>query len=233
MEAGNMPEKQKFCPKCGIANKVDAKFCRSCGEQLAMKGLTAAETMQKASEVVNTVSSTVSKVESAVSTAGKIAQTAGELSHVVIRPPAEWKVVVGEILPTTGQKMVDSAVVTAENRVQQQVQQKVQEEVVRQVSQMISKPEPVAVPESVVPSPAPPKTHPVSQQQATPAPACRKCGNPLKPGAKFCGVCGSATGAAGKGETMANVPQSQICPSCGNSLTPGKKFCGSCGYKLG
>ncbi len=23
-----MPENQKYCPKCGTANKADAKFCR-------------------------------------------------------------------------------------------------------------------------------------------------------------------------------------------------------------
>lgn len=224
-----MPENQKFCPKCGTANKIDAKFCRSCREKLASAGGITVQAVQKAADVANTVASTVSKVGSAVSTAGRIAETAGELSQVVIRPPAEWKVVVGDMLPVAGQKIAESAVTAAGAQVQQAVQQKVQEEVVRQVSKAVSKP----VSESVVPDDASPR-----QQQhgfrggTSPAASCPNCGNPVRPGAKFCQVCGGATAAAGKADTVTNAP-AVLCPSCGNALVPGKKFCGSCGYKLG
>jgi hypothetical protein len=223
-----MTGNQHFCPKCGTSNKIDAKFCRSCGEKLATAGSSTVETVQKAADVVNTVASTVSKVESTVSTAGKIAQTAGEISQVVIRPPAEWKVVVGDMLPTTGQKMVESAVAKAEQQVQQQVQQKVQEEVVKQVSKVVSKQEPA--PESFVPTVTP------SEARAPPplssGPACSKCGKPIKPGAKFCGSCGAACVIGAPAENVVKAPAAPVCPSCGNPLAPGKKFCGSCGWKI-
>ena len=109
-------------------------------------------------------------MESAVNTAGKIAQTAGELSGVVIRPPAQWEVVVGEMLPVAGQKMVESAVITAEKQVQQQVQAKVQEEVVRQVEKVIRKPEPAPVPEPVVQQPSPIEVTPVPSAATTSTP---------------------------------------------------------------
>jgi predicted RNA-binding Zn-ribbon protein involved in translation (DUF1610 family) len=221
-----MSENQKFCPKCGTANKADAKFCRSCREKFAAAGSLTTETMQKAADVANTVASTVSKVGSAVSTAGKIAQTAGELSQVVIRPPAEWKVVVGDMLPVAGQRMVESAVVTAETHVQQQVQQKVQEEVTRRVSDMVSKkvPEP---PESLVPVTQSYQPQPSAPQPSSSVVTCPSCGNLLKSGAKFCNSCGSVL--AGTPKTVSVT----VCPSCGKPLTPGKKFCRSCGNKLG
>lgn len=221
-----MTENQKFCPKCGTANKADAKFCRSCREKFVAAGILTTETMQKAADVANTVASTVSKVGSAVSTAGKIAQTAGELSQVVIRPPAEWKVVVGDMLPTAGQKMVESAVVTAENQVQQQVQQKVQEAVTRKVSEIVSDkvPEP---PESLVPASPSSQRQPSAPQPSGSVSTCPRCGNLLKSGAKFCNSCGSVI--AGTPKTV-SVP---VCPSCGKPLTLGKKFCASCGNKLG
>ena len=221
-----MPENLKFCPKCGTANKIDAKFCRSCREKFVAAGILTAESMQKAADVANTVASTVSKVGSAVSTAGKIAQTAGELSQVVIRPPAEWKVVVGDMLPAAGQKMAESAVAAAENQVQQQVQQKVEEAVTRKVSDIISDkvPEP---PESLVPVSPSNQPQPSAPQASGSVITCPHCGNVLKSGVKFCGSCGSVI--AGIPKTV-SVP---VCPSCGRPLTPGKKFCASCGYKLG
>lgn len=220
-----MPENQKFCPKCGTANKTDAKFCRSCREKFAPAGGITAETVQKAADVATTVASTVSKVGSAVGTAGKIAETAEEISQVVIRPPAEWKVVVGDMLPAAGGKIVESAVTAAGTQVQQQVQQKVQEAVTRQVSEMASKnlPEP---PEPIVPVTPSGQQQSSARQPAGPVSACQKCGTPLKPGAKFCNSCGSAVSGVQKTVSVT------VCPSCGEPLTPGKQFCRSCGHKM-
>jgi len=220
-----MQENQKFCPKCGTANKVDAKFCRSCREKFVPAGGITAEAVQKAADVATTVASTVSKAGSAVSTAGKIAQTAEEISQVVIRPPAEWKVVVGDMLPAAGGKMVESAVTAAGTQVQQQVQQKVQEVVTQKVSDMVSSkgPEP---PESLVPVTPSGQQQPSARQPAGSVSACQRCGNPLKPGAKFCNSCGSAV--SGLQKTVSVM----VCPSCGEPLTPGKKFCRSCGHKM-
>jgi predicted nucleic acid-binding Zn ribbon protein len=218
---------QRFCPKCGTANKGNAKFCRNCGENFTSGQVSAAETVEKASDVVNKVTSTVSKVQSTVQSAEKIVETTSSLSSIVIRPPAQWQVVVGDILPATGQKMVESAVTSAERHVQQQVGQKVQEEVVRQVSKVVSKPGQAPFPESVVrngefsqqPQPGP-------QPVTIPGRICQQCGNPIKPGAKFCGSCGA--GIIGSSP----VVTTPVCPSCGKPFTPGKKFCGSCGQKL-
>lgn len=56
---------------------------------------------------------------------------------------------------------------------------------------------------------------------------CTKCGNLVRPGAKFCGKCGSAvvpsTARAVPG-TAENIP----CPSCGNLNRAGARFCSRC-----
>ncbi len=57
---------------------------------------------------------------------------------------------------------------------------------------------------------------------------CIKCGNPLKPTARFCGKCG---------ETLTQVDQpvqpepvvTPVCNSCGSAIVPGVKFCTTCG----
>ena len=48
---------------------------------------------------------------------------------------------------------------------------------------------------------------------------CGACGGELRPGAKFCGSCG----------TKAADPVTRACARCGLALKPGAKFCGSCG----
>ncbi len=48
--------------------------------------------------------------------------------------------------------------------------------------------------------------------------ACPACGEPLRPGVKFCESCGAP---------VRQAPA--FCTQCGSQLTPGTRFCGSCG----
>lgn len=67
-------------------------------------------------------------------------------------------------------------------------------------------------------SASPPPPSPVS------AATCAQCGAPLKPGHRFCQVCGTAAAIA--------LPASVACPKCGASLKAGAKFCGACGATI-
>ena len=55
---------------------------------------------------------------------------------------------------------------------------------------------------------------------------CQTCGNPLKPGIKFCGTCGAAV-------PEAPPPAPAACPQCGAPVNPGARFCGRCGSTIG
>lgn len=54
---------------------------------------------------------------------------------------------------------------------------------------------------------------------------CTKCGFELKPGAKFCGKCGTFVAVSSSTTVV-------CCPSCGADLKPGAKFCGKCGTPI-
>ena len=54
---------------------------------------------------------------------------------------------------------------------------------------------------------------------------CKKCGNEVKDGAKFCGKCGWAVPAA----TAQAASVEKRCASCGTALKDGVKFCPKCG----
>ena len=49
--------------------------------------------------------------------------------------------------------------------------------------------------------------------------SCPACGSENKPGAKFCGACGTAF--------------ARTCPSCGQPYDEGQRFCSECGFTLG
>ncbi|MCX6251259.1 MAG: zinc-ribbon domain-containing protein [Bacteroidetes bacterium] len=57
---------------------------------------------------------------------------------------------------------------------------------------------------------------------------CTKCGNPLKPTARFCGKCGETVIQVIKPEQPEPVA-TPVCSSCGSVLIPGVKFCTNCG----
>lgn len=52
---------------------------------------------------------------------------------------------------------------------------------------------------------------------------CKKCGNELKDGTKFCPKCGTAVDQIPKEE------EKKLCTGCGAELKPGAKFCPKCG----
>lgn len=56
---------------------------------------------------------------------------------------------------------------------------------------------------------------------------CLKCGNDLKPGAKFCMKCGTPVSASVN--QVKSVETVAVCPQCGKPLKPGAKFCMGCG----
>ena len=56
---------------------------------------------------------------------------------------------------------------------------------------------------------------------------CTKCGNELKPGARFCTKCGTPVSAPV--DQMKSASQSMTCTKCGSELKPGARFCTKCG----
>lgn len=58
---------------------------------------------------------------------------------------------------------------------------------------------------------------------------CNKCGNVLKPGAKFCTKCGSPVTASADKQMSSS---GDFCPQCKKPLKPGAKFCTLCGAKI-
>lgn len=64
---------------------------------------------------------------------------------------------------------------------------------------------------------------------------CPKCGSPLRPGARFCGVCGENLPAQvkpGHEQPAAAAPVEAICPHCGKPVRLEARFCHSCGKQI-
>ena len=202
-----MTENKKFCPNCGTAHTLTANACRNCGERLSSSGT---NVFEKPAAVLGKVSSTVSKVESTMNTAATIGSAADRFSQIIVRPPAEWKVVVGEMVPQLANEAVDKVVTTAVSQAQGKVQERVQQEITSRVGDVDQN----TYPDSATPPPAPPGQ------------SCQSCGFRSPPGNKFCGSCGVALGGQ---PVQAFAPASLACSSCGTPVVPGKKFCGKCG----
>ncbi len=70
----------------------------------------------------------------------------------------------------------------------------------------------------------------LQQSAITPAPGqavCATCAKPLKPGARFCGKCGS------RYEPRPTVtPPLPVCRNCGTPLEPDLRFCCNCGTRV-
>jgi len=201
---------QKFCPKCGDSCSPGAKFCGSCGYRFEEKG---------AVEVVRDVKQKVQKVESAVRTAESAVHTISKVQDLVISPPAEWKVVIGDKLP-------EALVEKTAGAVQARATDMIAEEDHKTVEKVVS----TAVKNLETPSPA----------RSSPGPGleagrCSSCGAIIKAGARYCGSCGAAYTPISKEETTPRtvIDPSPTCPKCGKPVKAGAKFCGSCGWKLG
>lgn len=225
------------CPKCGVDNTKGAKFCKSCGAPAQTGSQPASpdasrntvDPIQKATEILDTVASTASKIESTVTKAAQIGTAAREISQVVIRPPAEWQVVVGDILPTAGEKIVEQGVHVAEQKVQQAVNQK--------IADVLSDTPPSGksesdrlnnLPETFVPVEKPSK----SDKKLL----CPSCNRPINPGAKFCKECGariSITKLSHPFQTNEIDPNLPVCTSCMTPLSSEEKFCRHCGEPTG
>jgi uncharacterized OB-fold protein len=205
-----MNEQAITCKQCGAVSSRKAKFCPKCGTPLTPSPAGQAGTWEKISGAVDTISSTVPGVRSTVSSAASLAKTAESLAGIPASPPAEWKVVVGEVLPAAGQRAVEAAVeagVTAAGR-------KVAGEAGRAVTRHAGG-----------------GWESVPRQAELPArPVCPSCGKTVLPGAKFCGSCGAKI--AGDTKTSPAPSSRPVCPSCGQPVSPGAKFCGSCGHRL-
>jgi hypothetical protein len=194
--------REKICPKCGDSCSPGAKFCGSCGYRFDETG---------AKEVVRKVRETVRSAESAARTAESAVRTATQVRDLVITPPAEWKVVVGDKLP---EALAVKAAGTIQAKATEVVAGKATETIERVVFTTVENPE------TFPPAPVTPVPGPEGER-------CASCGASLKPGVKFCGSCGAAVTTPVKA-----IPISGQCVSCGARLKPGVKFCGSCGAKV-
>lgn len=65
---------------------------------------------------------------------------------------------------------------------------------------------------------------------------CKKCGNELKEGVKFCNKCGEPVASISKENSQKNDTLEKIkprcCSKCGNELKEGVKFCNKCGEAI-
>lgn len=209
---------EKKCSECGTSNSIGSKFCRSCGYKLSSDVQSGVNLLEKTSDVLGKVSSTVSKVESTINSAAKIGSTAEKVSSFIVRPPAEWKVVVGEMLPVAGQQIAEATISTAS----QQVQKKVMEEITQKMEEKQENPLPKMTPNMGTPPIIPPMPERSGE-------CCSACNSPLKPGAKFCSKCGAKTGLTSRSVAEPNL---HICQTCKSPIRPGAKFCRKCGTKV-
>lgn len=62
---------------------------------------------------------------------------------------------------------------------------------------------------------------------------CPDCGATSRPGAEFCGECGTELGGtASRGATGERASEPRLCPSCDAVVDDGARFCSSCGVEL-
>lgn len=59
---------------------------------------------------------------------------------------------------------------------------------------------------------------------------CSKCGNEVRPGARFCGSCGSPIEELQPAEPV--IEEQTTCPHCGKPIRKDAKFCPSCGLSI-
>ena len=161
-----MTGKENRCPKCGDSCSPGAQFCGSCGYRFDEKGTR---------DLARKVQETVRSAESAARTAESAVRTATQVRDLVITPPAEWKVVVGDRLP---EAVAAKATAAVQEKAADLVAEKAKEGLEKVVFTTVKNPETFA------PAPASPVPEPEGER-------CASCGAALKPGMKFCGSCGA------------------------------------------
>lgn len=102
-----MKENPPHCPECSAALPAAARFCPVCGKDLTQQSehnvqLTSGSPLQEVLAAASTVAKGVQSVQQAV-------QIARKVESIVVRPPAQWKVVTEELLVPAGQTFVDAA----------------------------------------------------------------------------------------------------------------------------
>ncbi len=199
-----MTGKENRCPKCGDSCSPGAQFCGSCGYRFDEKGTR---------DLARKVQETVRSAESAARTAESAVRTATQVRDLVITPPAEWKVVVGDRLP---EAVAAKATAAVQEKAADLVAEKAKEGLERVIFTTAKSPD--------TPAPAMPSPEPAGER-------CTSCGASLRSGVKFCGSCGAKNVPTVKKEPAkpAVAPGEDQCAACGALLRPGVKFCGSCG----
>lgn len=200
-----MTDPGHVCPRCGNPRSPGARFCGSCGFRFEE---------QRTVEIVKKAQETVRSAESAVRVAESAVRTAGEVRDLVITPPAEWKVVIGDRLP-------EALAARAASAVESRVAGIVVDQATSALEKAVSGPGTDGSPRTAGPQKAP------GGGGAVPGAQCSSCGAALTPGARFCGSCGAAVSPERMHKTA------MLCPACGAPVRPGAKFCGSCGAKIG
>jgi predicted amidophosphoribosyltransferase len=140
--------------------------------------------------------------------AGAVQRVAG----MTVAPPAQWRLVVGEVPGASGKEPAEVAVHAAEHEVKSETAERMNAMVLENMKHTPGV-----------------STGPVPDGDRVPAGACPACGRPFLPGMKFCGVCGAKLpGGQGTGQAHPG----NTCPAFGKEFSPGKTFCGGCGAKL-
>ena len=199
-----MTGKENRCPKCGDSCSPGAQFCGSCGYRFDEKS---------SGDLARKVQETVRSAESAARTAESAVRTATKVRDLVITPPVEWKVVVGDRLP---EALAAKATAAVQGKAADLVAEKAKEGLERVI---------FTTAKSIdTPAPALPSPEPAGER-------CTSCGASLRPGVKFCGSCGAKNVPPVKKEPAkpALAPGAEQCAACGALLRTGVKFCGSCG----
>lgn len=216
-----------FCPECGKSVGAAQKFCRSCGASL---------------------------IEESSAPAAPPAPPSGGLScRACGAPLAPDEKFCGVCGTKTGDAAAVAPAAAAAPAIPVPVHQAPPPPPVYQPPPPAPVYQPPAAPAYQPPPPPPPQYAAPAPAAAPPAPGglvCKACGNPIKPGDKFCSKClvkvpdmPAAAPPAYQppppapafqsppppGAAAAPAPGGYTCASCGSPVSGSEKFCGICG----
>lgn len=209
-----------YCPECGQSNAPHAKFCRHCGASLAdvsppVPVPAGTPTPPREPPVCRSCGYIGTPDEKFCGTCGS---TLREETPVVPAVPVP--------LPPTRTCPACGSVMSIEMKFCGECG-----------ASMTERPAPASVTPPVF---SPPASF-VTQVQAEAVRSCRFCGNPVKPGEKFCSTCGTivkdepapaAVPVAVSTPPPVSVPlpvAEPVCATCGSPVADTEKFCGFCG----